>query len=116
MSKLPAEHKNALSRMLNRRQLGYEELYATLLHIIDTLANPDVIKTKLNQKMVSTHPTAEQMANWFEVWSELGSRVEGGVSQMDECEMVLDALGTNNKEEDGLVYPLLLEEAKRGLK
>ena len=38
------------------------------------------------------------------------------MSQTEARELFLDALGTKNKEQDGLVYPILLEEAKRGLK
>ena len=54
--------------------------------------------------MTPSHRTAQQMANWFEEWSELGSRVGGGVSQTDARELFLDALGTRNKEQDGLLF------------
>ena len=38
------------------------------------------------------------------------------MSKTDAHELFSDALGFKNKEQDGLVYRILLEEAKRGLK
>ena len=115
VSKLQYAHKDPLSRTLNRQQLESEELSARVWHIIDILANPDVIKTKFGRKMAPSHPTARETANCFEEWNELGYPAQGGGSQTDAPKLFLDVLGTNNKEQEGFIYPIFFEEAQGDL-
>ena len=50
VSKLLFTHRNLQSRVLNRRQLDYEGLFARLLHIIDMMRNMDIIRRILKGK------------------------------------------------------------------